>query len=170
MNNNKTNIKLLWLIPALLTLLLTSACANNKAANSENAIQPDSTVDNGASMPSDSDVDDQETAHNEILIIIDQTPKPGTGNSFDFFVEKRPEGYALSEMRWISDKNEIINSVQEAVEHGGNGEDGFYISGDAQFSGFFYPDEMKGEQGQVIFLFKNDASDELTWKKDLTLK
>lgn len=38
-----------------------------------------------------------------------------------------------------SKDNLIVNSFQDAVEHGANGEDGFYISGDGQFSGFIYP-------------------------------
>jgi hypothetical protein len=75
----------------------------------------------------------------------------------------------MTEMQWLSDKSKIVNTVQEAAQHGGNGEDGFYISGDGQFSGFFYPDTMKGEKGQVIFLFKNDEGKELTWKKEITL-
>ena len=62
-------------------------------------------------------------------------PKPIEGNSFDFTVSKVPEGYALAEMQWISKDNLIENSFQEAVEHGATGEDGFYISGDGQFSG-----------------------------------
>ena len=55
-------------------------------------------------------------------------------------------------------------------ERGGTGGDGFYISGNAQFSGFFYPDEMKGEKGEVSFPFKNDAGEERTCKKEMTLK
>ncbi|WP_194841639.1 hypothetical protein [Sporosarcina obsidiansis] len=43
------------------------------------------------------------------------------------------------------------------------------MSGNGQFSGFIYPDKMKGEEGQVVFLFKNSEGTELTWKKNLTL-
>lgn len=106
----------------------------------------------------------------QILIVIDQTPKPITGNSFDFGVTKLPEGYSLSEMEWKSDKTEIKSTFQEAIEHGQNGEDGFYISGNGQFSGFIYPDEMKGEEGQVLFRFIDEQGHELTWEKKLTLK
>ncbi|GLX70588.1 hypothetical protein [Paenibacillus glycanilyticus] len=109
-------------------------------------------------------------ASGEILIIIDQTEKPIEGNSFDFVVNKIPEGYMLSKMEWKSDKTQIINTTQEAIEHGGNGEDGFYISGDGQFSGFFYPGKMKGEKGEVSFTFVNDAGKEISWKKSITLK
>lgn len=55
----------------------------------------------------------------------------------------------LSKMYWKSEKNNIVNTTQEAIEHGGNGGNGFYISGDGQFMGFFYPDEMKSEKGEV---------------------
>jgi hypothetical protein len=106
----------------------------------------------------------------QILIVIDQTPKPITGNSFDFGVTKLPEGYSLSEMEWKSDKTEIKSTFQEAIEHGQTGEDGFYISGNGQFSGFIYPDGMKGEEGQVLFRFIDEQGHELTWEKTLTLK
>lgn len=106
----------------------------------------------------------------QILIVIDQTPKPITGNSFDFGVTKLPEGYSLSEMEWKSDKTEIKSTFQEAIEHGQTGEDGFYISGNGQFSGFIYPDGMKGEEGQVLFRFIDEQGHELTWEKKLTLK
>ena len=81
-----------------------------------------------------------------------------------------PEGYSLSEARWTSDAHKIVNTLQEMIQHGANGEDGFYISGDGQFMGFFYADALKGEKGEVSFLFKNDQGEELTWKKELTLK
>ncbi|MEC0205197.1 hypothetical protein P4H39_21550 [Paenibacillus lautus] len=106
----------------------------------------------------------------QILIVIDQTPKPITGNSFDFGVTKLPEGYSLSEMEWKSDKTEIKSTFQEAIEHGQTGEDGFYISGNGQFSGFIYPDGMKGEEGKVLFRFIDEQGHELTWEKKLTLK
>jgi hypothetical protein len=119
-----------------------------------------------AATPSDSGAQTDQ----QILIVIDQTPKPIEGNSFDFAVKQRPEGYALSQIEWKSDKNNIVNTLQEAVEHGQSGGDGFYISGDGQFMGFIYPDDMKEEQGEVKFTFKNDQGQELTWKKTITLK
>ncbi len=159
--------KYIYLISALTVLLLTSACGNQtntESADSVNTVptatEPAKTVANDSAANSDK----------EILIIIDQTLKPIEGNSFDFVVNQRPEGFTLTEMQWISKDNTIVNSVQEAIEHGGNGEDGFYISGDGQFMGFFYPDTMKGEKGQVVFLFKDAGGKELTWKKDIALK
>lgn len=110
-----------------------------------------------------------DTNSDEIFIIIDQTEKPIEGNSFDFSVQKLPEGYMLSSMKWISATTEIVNTLQEAIEHGGNGEDGFYISGNGQFMGFFYDDSMKGEEGTVSFTFTNDQGKTLTWKKEITL-
>ena len=66
-------------------------------------------------------------------------------------------------------RHKIVDTVQEMIEHGANGGGGFYISGNGQFMGFFYADAMKGEKGEVSFLFKNDQGKELTWKKELTL-
>ncbi|URN92632.1 MAG: hypothetical protein NAG76_12075 [Candidatus Pristimantibacillus lignocellulolyticus] len=110
-----------------------------------------------------------ESSSDQILIIIDQTEKPIEGNSFDFSVQKRPEGYMLSSMKWSSSSSEVVNTLQEAIEHGGNGEDGFYISGNGQFMGFFYDDSLKGEKGTVSFTFTNDAGKTLTWEKVITL-
>lgn len=162
-----TKPKYMFLMSALLVMLLASACgnqANNGASDTNTAASPVSTeapeTDNSVEADSDK----------EILIIIDQTEKPIEGNSFDFAVKQLPEGFMLAEIQWVSKENLIVNSVQEAIEHGGNGEDGFYISGDGQFSGFFYPDAMKDEKGQVVFLFKNEQGKELTWKKEITLK
>ena len=80
-----------------------------------------------------------------------------------------PEGFALAEMQWISQDNLIVNSIQDAIQHGANGEDGFYISGNGQFIGFILPGLMKGEEGQVVFLFQDAEGKELTWKKKITL-
>lgn len=182
--------KYIYLVTALSALLLISACGNGNnsgaadAVNTvpaetsqENATAPAPTAPAATASPEDTNTAQPNTAaaevpgnaDPEILIIIDQTPKPIEGNSFDFAVNKRPEGYALAEMQWISKENLIVNSVQDAIAHGGNGEDGFYISGNGQFMGFFYPDALKGEEGQVVFIFKNEAGKELTWKKTITL-
>ncbi|MFC3797714.1 hypothetical protein [Cohnella sp. GCM10012308] len=112
----------------------------------------------------------EEPADQKILIVIDQTQKPIEGNSFDFFVKQLPTGYMLSEMSWMSGDTKIVNTLQDAIAHGGNGEDGFYISGDGQFMGFFYPDKMKGQEGEVSFLFKDDNGKEKSWTKKITLK
>lgn len=125
-------------------------------------------------IPNDSQVEPTEPTTTEansdqILIIIDQTEKPIEGNSFDFSVQKRPEGYMLTSMKWSSASSEVVNTLQEAIEHGGNGEDGFYISGNGQFMGFFYDDSLKGEEGTVSFTFTNEAGQSLTWEKVITL-
>jgi len=163
--NNK---KMIYLISALCVLLLTSACSTKSNTGASDIIntQPSETNPSHTATASN---DDSANDDNEILIIIDQTPKPIEGNCFDFAVNKIPEGFALAEMQWISKDNLIVNSVQDAIQHGANGEDGFYISGNGQFSGFFYSDKMKGDKGQVVFLFKDAHGKELTWKKEITL-
>jgi hypothetical protein len=161
--------KYMLLVFTMLVLLLASACGAKTGAE---APADAATSKPEASSPANTDKpadDDKADADNEILIIIDQTPKPIEGNSFDFTVKQLPEGYALAEMQWVSRSNKIVNSIQDAIAHGGNGEDGFYISGDGQFMGFFYPDTMKDEKGEVIFIFRNEAGKELTWKKEITL-
>lgn len=112
----------------------------------------------------------EEPADQKILIVIDQTEKPIEGNSFDFVVKQVPTGYALSEMSWTSGDTKIVNTLADAIAHGGNGEDGFYISGDGQFMGFFYPDELKGQEGEVSFSFKDDQGNEKSWTKKIKLK
>ncbi|ANS76862.1 hypothetical protein AWM70_21635 [Paenibacillus yonginensis] len=138
-----------------------SAPAASEQPGAGNSAAPSSNEDTGA----------EEGGSGEILIIIDQTPKPTAEvRSFDFSIQKVPEGYTLQEMQWVSDKNNISNTPQEALQNGQTGADGFYISGDGQFSGFFYPEDMKGEKGQVIFQFQNDQGQELSWKKEIELK
>lgn len=145
--------------------------ASNNAGNAEESTTPGTTnPENAAPDATKSPNSADDNANEEILIIIDQTQNSIKGNSFDFVVNKRPEGYMLSKMEWKSGKTSIVNTTEEAIEHGGNGEDGFYISGDGQFMGFFYPDELKGQKGDVTFAFVNDAGKELRWKKTITLK
>lgn len=171
----KNNNKRIYLLPALLILLLilASACGNQKgagsnpnAANEKPAVSESGTQAGNAAPQAENAAGPEE----KILIVIDQTEKPIEGNSFDFIVKQLPEGYMLKEMKWVSDQNEITNTYEEAIEHGQTGGDGFYISGDGQFSGFFYPDSLKGEKGRVIFTFANDENNELTWEKEITLK
>lgn len=157
--NKKISVYLIAMLAAM-TLAL-SACGTE----SDSPGASPSTPSTGATAQPDQPAGDQ-----EILIVIDQTEKPIEGNMFDFAVNKAPEGYRLTTMEWKSETNHINNTVAEAAEHGGNGEDGFYISGNGQFSGFIYPDSMKGEKGQAIFTFANEKGQELTWKKDITLK
>jgi hypothetical protein len=162
--NNKNTI---YLISALCVLLLISACGTKSNSGSSDIIntKPSETKQENTAPQEDNSANSDK----KILIIIDQTPKPIKGNSFDFVVKQIPEGYSLTEIQWISEKSQVVNTVQEAIAHGANGEDGFYISGNGQYSGFIYPDTMKGEEGQVIFLFNDDQGTELTWKKKLTL-
>ena len=173
--NNK---KMIYIVSALCLLFLISACGTNSNSNSgspdNSNTQPPET--NQATAPIESNPENTPTneedpvsTDEEILIIIDQTPKPIEGNSFDFVINKLPEGFALAQMQWISPDNLIINSLQDAIQHGADGEDGFYISGNGQFMGFIYPDSMKGDVGKAVFLFQNAEGKELTWKKEITL-
>ncbi|QKS57695.1 hypothetical protein HUB98_16235 [Paenibacillus barcinonensis] len=106
----------------------------------------------------------------EIQVVIDQSEKPMKGNSFDFAIKQVPKGYSLTEMRWTSNTVTIVNSLEEAIEHGKNGEDGFYLSGNGQYSGLIYSDEMKGERGKAIFVFTNDKGNVLMSEKEIHLK
>ncbi|WP_271749672.1 hypothetical protein [Cohnella sp. JJ-181] len=179
---------------AMAALLMTSACGEktNTGApasdgNSSTAVATSPSASAPASAPASATADapassatpsssgsgaaaSEEPADQKILIVIDQTEKPIEGNSFDFVVKQLPSGYALAEMSWISGDTKIINTLQDAIAHGGNGENGFYISGDGQFMGFFYPDELKGQEGEVSFLFKDDNGKEKRWTKKITLK
>ncbi|GJM82455.1 hypothetical protein HMSSN139_49510 [Paenibacillus sp. HMSSN-139] len=141
--------------------------SGNNSANSGN----ETVTDGDQGDTNDNPADANGAANGDILIVIDQTPKPlAEGGGFDFTVKKAPEGYMLKEIHWTSGKNDIVNTLEEAIQHGQNGGDGFYISGDGQFMGFLYPDEMKGEEGKVTFVFGNEQGQELTWEKEITLK
>ncbi|MGG6313136.1 hypothetical protein [Paenibacillus macerans] len=193
-----TKPKSILLIAALAAVLTLSACGTRTLTGApENNANPANTEQNaengttGVTDPAPANADQGETdqantengatngndaanaaaGDEQILIIIDQTPKPiAEGGSFDFQVAKAPEGYVLKEMKWVSDNNNIVNTLEEAIQHGQNGGDGFYISGDGQFMGFFYPDEMKGEKGKAAFVFANEQGKELSWEKEITLQ
>ncbi|MDG0793624.1 hypothetical protein OMP38_24435 [Cohnella ginsengisoli] len=153
-------------LPSASASLPASAPASPSAGEATDA--PASSQ--GASAEGSGAAASGEPADQKILIVIDQTEKPIEGNSFDFAVKQVPSGYALSEMSWTSGDTKIVNTLQDAIAHGGNGEDGFYISGDGQFMGFFYPDELKGQEGEVSFLFKDDNGQEKRWTKKIKLK
>jgi len=155
---NKKYVSFVILLSTL--ILLMSACGSKTVEN---------TAGNNSSASTE-DGKDAEVENEEILMIIDQTEKPVEGNRFDFTVKKLPKGYALHEMQWISDKSQVKNTLQQAIDHGNNGGDGFFIGGSGNFMGFVYPDEMKGEKGKAIFMFKNDQDKELSWQKEITLK
>ncbi|ANE45345.1 hypothetical protein SY83_02235 [Paenibacillus swuensis] len=164
--------KYLILISALILLLMASACSNqtNNAAPETNSSL--TTPENEATGNNSAETEPETTTDTDkdIQVFIDQTKKPIEGNSFDFAVKQLPEGFALAEMQWLSKDNMIINSVQDAIANGASGADGFCISGNGQMTGFFYSDSMKGETGKIVILFKDEQGEELTWKKELTLK
>lgn len=149
------------------------APANTHADSGNNSASPgnEDATNGNQDDPNGNPPDANSAANGDILIVIDQTPKPlAEGGGFDFAVQKVPEGYRLQKIQWTSGKNEIVNTLEEAIQNGQNGGDGFYISGDGQFMGFLYPDEMKGEEGKVTFVFGNEQGQELTWEKELTLE
>jgi len=72
-------------------------------------------------------------------------------------------------MTWQS-KHVVTNTTQEAISNGGTGNEGFYISGNGQFMGFAYDPLWKGEKGEVTFYFENEAKEQITWQKTITLQ
>lgn len=184
-----TKHKPILLMAALSAVLLMSACGSNSQAGTttpnnqsesnetnQNQTQAGNTNNNNTDSsnneltdPVDSTPENNNPSE-EILIDIDQTPKPiENKGSFDFQVKQLPEGYRLQEMQWSSESNNTVNTFEQAIENGQTGEDGFYISGDGQFMGFFYPEEWKGEAGNVTFVFVNEENQGLTWEKEITL-
>lgn len=160
------NSKIVYAGAILLLTMITSACGQNASSGGSAATAKATATAQVQASPSSAVNGEQ-----QILIIIDQTPKPTTEiRSFDFSIQQVPEGYTLNSMQWVSDKHSISSTPQEALLNGQSGADGFYISGNGQFSGFFYPLEMKGETGEVSFQFTNDQGQELNWKKEITLK
>lgn len=163
-------------IIAIMVLFFTSGCGTQGDDNTIDKLEENKNESTSAKGTLDKENETKtednltkQVTEDEILIVIDQTAKPIEGNSFDFVIKEVPEGFFLTEMQWISNKHQVINTVQEAIEHGASGEEGFYISGNGEYSGFFYSDAMKGEEGKVIFIFKDDQGKELTWEKTITL-
>ena len=186
-----TKSKSIILMAALSAVLLMSACGsksqagttttpNNQSESNEtnqNQTQAGNTNNNNTDSSNNELIDPVESTpessdpNEEILIDIDQTPKPiENKGSFDFQVKQLPEGYRLQEMQWSSESNNTVNTFEEAIENGQTGEDGFYISGNGQFMGFFYPEEMKGEAGKATFVFVNEENQKLTWEQEITLQ
>ena len=188
----KINIKKSALCMSVLCIsLLVSACGTSGESVQEHAYPqskqpveeagntsvPNSDAKNDNNQGNASGEEGKPTAQSEstetseqIEIVIDQSDKPMKGNSFDFGIKQVPKGYALTEMRWTSNTVTIVNSLQEAIEHGETGEEGFYFSGNGQFSGFIYSDEMKGERGKATFVFTNEEGKEVTSEKEIKLK
>ncbi len=188
----KINIKKSALCMSVLCIsLLVTACGTSGESVQEHAYPqskqpveeagensvPNADAKNNNSQGSASGDEGKPTAQSEstelseqIDIVIDQSEKPSEVNSFDFGIKQVPKGYTLTEMRWTSNTVTIVNSLQEAIEHGANGDEGFYFSGNGQFSGFIYSDEMKGERGKATFVFTNDEGNEIMSEKEITLK
>ncbi|WP_037288548.1 hypothetical protein [Saccharibacillus sacchari] len=133
--------------------------SNEASQNTEPADEADAAADQGA-----------EDEDSQILVVLDQTEMPIESGGLTFSFKKIPQGYALREMQWHGEGDPVITTYEQARENGASGGDGFYISGDGQFSGFLYPNEQKGEQGEISFVFSNDAGQEATWSKEITLQ
>lgn len=97
------------------------------------------------------------------------TDSDSATRSFQFFFGKTPAGYSLSRMEWKTKTSSVQNSYEQAKENGENGNLGFYISGNGQFSGYFYEKKSSGEKGTLILTFKDSKGKSLTWQKGLTL-
>ncbi|GAB1532290.1 MULTISPECIES: hypothetical protein [Brevibacillus] len=175
MNLKKNNMK--SFLAVLVLSLVTSACGTPVPSQSTGQVPqqvPQENKENTEKQPEKVAKDiAAEQQEKEILVVVDQEPKPIEGNSFDFFIEQLPAGYSLASMQWKSEKTDIVNTTEQAIKNdkeGISGGNGFYISGNGQFTGFFYKDELKGEKGKLILVFKNEQGNEKTWEKELTLK
>ncbi|WP_309118184.1 hypothetical protein [Paenibacillus sp.] len=149
-------------LSAVMVLFVAGACASGSNAGTSGDAAPQAPAEQPASEPA--------AAESEIRVVIDQTPMPIEGHAFSFGVRSVPEGYALREMQWVSERTNVAASTADAISNGQTGEEGFYISGNGQMMGFFYPDERVGETGEVVFLFANEKGEEAAWKKEITLK
>jgi len=89
-----------------------------------------------------------------------------------FFVRlnKFPEGYLVSNLDWTGPGYSEAATFDEAVKNGQEGNNGFYASSDHRNFGFIYDGHIAGEEGKFTLTFRNQAGDELTWYKDLTLQ
>ncbi|WP_194841640.1 hypothetical protein [Sporosarcina obsidiansis] len=102
MNNKKYG----YIISALCVILLMSGCAMKSESGASDEKPPETNQGNGTKTE-DSSADPEK----ELLIIIDQTPKPTVGNSFNFVVKQVPEGFSLAELQWISKDNRIVRPL-----------------------------------------------------------
>lgn len=89
-----------------------------------------------------------------------------------FFVRLNefPEGYLVSNLDWTGPGYSEAATFDEAVKNGQEGNNGFYASSDHRNFGFIYDGHIAGEEGKLTLTFRNQAGDELTWYKDLTLQ
>ncbi|MED1780892.1 hypothetical protein P4V43_03525 [Brevibacillus fortis] len=175
MNLKKNKMK--SLLAVLVLSLVTSACGTPVPTESTGQVPPQVPQENKENKEKQPENVAQDMAaeqqEKEILVVVDQEPKPIEGNSFDFFIEQVPAGYSLTSMQWKSEKTDIVSTIEQAIKNdteGIPGGNGFYISGNGQFTGFFYKDELKGEKGKLILVFQNEQGKEKTWEKELTLK
>ncbi len=167
-----------WLLSCTLIagMLILSACGQNTTLTGETPEQPAATAPSTETSPTTEPVhkpdttDDQKTEDSQVLVVLDQTEMPIESGGLTFSFKKIPEGYALSEMQWKGEREAIVTTYEQARENGASGGEGFYISGDGQFSGFLYPNIQKGEAGEISFLFANDVGQEVTWSKEITLQ
>ncbi|QOS98718.1 hypothetical protein JNUCC42_20005 [Brevibacterium sp. JNUCC-42] len=159
---NKFKKVISYACPIAIVLVLSACGSNNNAG---------APIDQNVTPVQENKDVQEPQLKDSILMIVDQSlEEPNPANHFYFQVKQLPEGYSLDKMQWKSDKTTIITTIQQAFENGASGGEGFYISGDGQFSGFFYNPKMKGEKGGVTFYFKNEEENQLEWKKELTLK
>lgn len=176
----KSNIKL-YLVFMSLFIVLT-ACSQDqrteppkdedttviKESESEQQENEENDKESDGNLK-DKDHDNEiDSAKEQVLMIIDQTQEEPP-DQFYFSVKKLPDGYSLAKMAWDSN-HDVTNTTQEAISNGGTGNKGFYISGNGQFMGFSYDSSWKGETGVVIFYFENEAKEQVTWQKTITLQ
>ena len=157
-------------------MLMLSACGQNATSTEKEPEKETSAPQSNKTAPAAAPTDvpdaaaNPETEDSQILVVLDQTEMPIESGGLTFSFKKIPEGYALSEMQWHGEGDPIVTTYEKARENGASGEDGFYVSGDGQFSGFLYPNARKGEQGEISFVFSDDAGQEATWTKEITLQ
>lgn len=119
---------------------------------------------------------DPSASSDDILMIIDQSELPITKGGLTYWVEKLPKGYTLSGMRWDGKGKPIVSTFEQSVENetkaseGVDTGEGFYVGGTAGNQTFIYENSRRGEKGTLSFTFTNDAGNQLTWKKEITLK
>lgn len=177
----KCNIKR-YLVFMSLFIVLTACSQDNRTEppkdeeNTNVKKEPESEQQENENndKKSDGDLKDRDQnneidpAKEQVLMIIDQTQEEPP-DQFYFSVKKLPDGYSLAKMAWQSN-HDVTNTYQEAISNGGTGNKGFYISGNGQFMGFSYDSSWKGETGEVILYFENEAKEQVTWQKTITLQ
>ncbi|CAM3454555.1 MULTISPECIES: hypothetical protein [Saccharibacillus] len=154
------------------SLLVLSACGSNneEEPGRARASAGDAAVTDESREAAAGTKLSREEEEAQILVVLDQGDMPIEIGGLTFGFKRIPEGYALQAMKWQGKGDPVVSTFEEAVEKGRSGGEGFYISGDGQYSGFLYPNTQKGEQGEISFSFANDAGQEISWTKSLTLR